>query len=42
MGYFKHYSTYDLIRKAKDILQGAELSDEKKIEYGIEITTEEH
>lgn len=42
MGYFNHYTVDDLIRKAKDILQGAELSDETKIEYGIEISTEEH
>ena len=41
LGYFKHYSMEDLIQKAKDILQGAELPDEVKMEYGIEIKSEE-
>ncbi len=36
IGYFKHYSVDDLIRKANDILQGAEMSDEMKSQYGIE------
>ncbi len=35
IGYFKHYTTEELIQKAKDILQDSELSDEKKTEYGI-------
>lgn len=35
IGYFKHYTLDDLIQKGKDILQGAELTDEEKSEYGI-------
>jgi len=36
IGYFRHYSTEDLITKAKNILKGEELSDELKSRYGIE------
>ena len=35
VGYYKHYTLEDLIKKGKDILQGAELTDEEKFEYGI-------
>ena len=35
IGYFPHYSKDDLVRKAKDILQGAEMSEEVKSQYGI-------
>ena len=36
VGYYKRYTVDELITKAKDILQGAELSDELKSQYGIE------
>ncbi|MBQ7708032.1 MAG: TIR domain-containing protein [Lachnospiraceae bacterium] len=36
IGYFKHYTLEELIQKGKDILQGAELSDEDKSPFGIE------
>ena len=35
IGYFKHYTLDELIQKGEDILQGAELTDEQKSEYGI-------
>ncbi len=35
VGYYKRYTTKDLIEKAHRILQGAELSDELKSQYGI-------
>ena len=35
IGYFKHYTTDELIQKAHDIIRNAELSDELKSEYGI-------
>ena len=35
IGYFTRYSVDELIQKAKDILCGAELSDEDKARYGI-------
>ena len=36
IGYFEHYSTEELIEKAKDILQGQELTEAQKSLYGIE------
>ena len=36
IGYYKRYTVDELIEKARDILQGAELSDELKSQYGIE------
>lgn len=36
IGYFKHYSTADLIKKGLNALQGAELTDEQKKEYGLD------
>ncbi len=36
IGYFKRYNVDQLISKAKDILQGSELSDELKTQYGLE------
>ncbi len=39
IGYFEHYTMEDLIRKGKEVLQGLELSDEQKSNYGI--STEE-
>lgn len=36
IGYFRRYSVQELIKKAHDILSGAELSDELKSRYGIE------
>ena len=36
IGYFKHYTAEDLKKKAEDMLQGVEMSDEKKSEYGID------
>ncbi|MBE5842854.1 MAG: TIR domain-containing protein [Butyrivibrio sp.] len=35
VGCFEHYSINDLIQKAKKVLNGVELSDEKKSMYGI-------
>ena len=35
LGYFKHYTVQDLIKKGEDMLQGAELSEELKYKYGI-------
>ena len=35
IGYFRHYTTDELIKKARDYLQGAEMSDEEKSEYGL-------
>lgn len=35
IGYFERYSVEDLVKKAKDILGGAELSEEDKARYGI-------
>ena len=35
VGYYKRYTTKELIDKAHNILQGAELSDEMKLRYGI-------
>ncbi|MCR5147801.1 MAG: toll/interleukin-1 receptor domain-containing protein [Eubacterium sp.] len=35
IGYFKHYSTEELIKKSKDMLNGTELSNDIKSEYGI-------
>lgn len=35
IGYFRRYSTEELIQKAKDILQNTEMSDELKSTYGI-------
>ena len=35
IGYFEHYTIDDLIRKAEDIIKGAELTDEQKSRYGI-------
>ena len=40
-GYFRHYSLEDLINKAESILQGTEMPDEVKAEYGIELNKEE-
>lgn len=36
IGYYKRYTVEELIEKANTILQGAELSDEIKSQYGIE------
>ncbi len=36
IGYYKRYAVDELIDKAHDILQDAELSDEQKSQYGIE------
>lgn len=36
IGYFEHYTTEELIEKAKDILQEQELTEEQKSLYGIE------
>ena len=36
IGYYKHYTVEDLKKKAEDQLGGAEMSDEKKSEYGLE------
>ncbi len=38
VGYFRHYTVDELIGKAKDILKGAEMSEEVKSQYGIEDT----
>ena len=35
LGYFKHYTIQDLVKKGEDILKGAELSEELKYKYGI-------
>ncbi len=35
IGYFKHYSTNELILKAKELLQGLEMTEEEKSIYGI-------
>ena len=35
VGYYKRYTTKELIDKAHNILQGAELSEEMKLRYGI-------
>lgn len=35
IGYFKHYTTDELIQKGRDLIKGTELSDEIKSEYGI-------
>ena len=35
IGYFDCYTVEDLVKKAKDMLDGAELSDEDKARYGI-------
>ena len=35
IGYYKHYTVEDLKQKAEDQLGGAEMSDEKKSEYGL-------
>ena len=35
VGYFRHYSLDDLIKKARDFLQGTEMSEATKTEYGI-------
>lgn len=35
IGYFKHYTTDELIQKGRDIIKNTELSDELKSEYGI-------
>ena len=35
IGYYKHYTTDDLIEKAKEILHGQDLTDEQKVEYGL-------
>ena len=35
IGYFKHYTLYELIQKGRDIIQESELTDEEKAEYGI-------
>jgi hypothetical protein len=36
IGYFPLYTVDDLIQKAKDLLQGTEMSDEVKSEYGLD------
>ena len=36
IGYYKHYTVNELIKKAKKILENAELSEETKSYYGIE------
>lgn len=38
IGYFNHYSTEELIQKARDILKGTEMSDENKSLYGLDET----
>ena len=38
LGYFNHYSTEELIQKARDILKGTEMSDENKSLYGLDET----
>lgn len=35
IGYYKHYTLFELIEKGRDILQGSELTDEEKSIYGI-------
>ena len=35
LGYFKHYSLDDLIAKAKAMLEGTEMSEDMKSQYGI-------
>ena len=35
IGYFEHYDTEDLIKKARDYLDGAELSEADRSRYGI-------
>lgn len=35
VGYFQHYTLQELIDKANEILSGAELSEERKAQYGI-------
>jgi sugar lactone lactonase YvrE len=35
VGYFKHYSVEELVRKAKDYLHGEEMTPEQKSMYGI-------
>ena len=35
-GYFPRYTVDDLVKKAEDLLQGAEMSDEVKSEYGLD------
>lgn len=35
IGYFKHYTTDELIQKGRDLIKGTELSEELKSEYGI-------
>ena len=36
IGYYKRYSTGELIDKAREILQNTELTDETKSRYGIQ------
>ena len=36
IGYFPYYTVDDLIKKAEDLLAGAEMSDEVKSEYGLD------
>jgi len=36
LGYFRHYTIDDLVRKANDMLRGTEMPDELKEAYGIE------
>ncbi len=38
IGYFSHYTTEELIQRAKDILKDTKMSDEMKSIYGIEDT----
>ena len=35
VGYFKHYTVEELIQKGRDMLQGQEMSEELKNDYGI-------
>lgn len=35
VGYFRHYTLDELMQKARDILQGTEMSEDTKTEYGI-------
>ena len=35
LGYFRHYTLDDLIKKAKDILKDHEMPQEQKDAYGI-------
>ncbi|WP_022775389.1 toll/interleukin-1 receptor domain-containing protein [Butyrivibrio sp. AE2015] len=36
VGYFKHYTTQDLIAKTKDYLQGTEMSEAERSMYGLD------